>query len=60
MNRQGAAVGDIGVAKLLRVEIGRALDDDLGAGGLDLGDLQRRGDFRHENARLDAELARGA
>ena len=53
MDRQRAALGDIGVAQNLRIGVGRAFDDDFGAIGLDLGDLRRRSDLRHEDARPD-------
>ena len=59
MDQERAALGDIGVASLLRLGVGGAPNHGLGAVGLDLRDLSGRCDFRHEDARADPELPSG-
>ena len=53
-----AAFGDVSVAKLLRLGVGSARNDGLGAVGADPRDLRRGRDFRHEHPRRNAELLR--
>ena len=59
MDQERAALGDIRVAPLLRLGIGRAPDHRFRPVSLDLRDLGGRGDFRHEDARADPELLGG-
>ena len=57
--QEGAALGDIRVAPLLGLGIGRTANHRFRAVSFDLRDLGGRGDFRHEDARADPELLGG-
>ena len=52
---QRARLGDIGLARRQRLGVDLAADGQVGAVAADARDLGRRGDLRHEDARLVAE-----